>query len=142
MAGVTEAALVAILSKLVKKKHWNRSVQGHNWTKEEHLLNEAPVTISGRPAVSIEARRMLDSLDGTLLLAKGAGQGKTPKEWSINENLLSAIKQMMIKSSVEPLRAINALDGLVGRMEADDERVYRLDGIVVTERVLAVCRQR
>ena len=85
---------------------------------------------------------MLDSLDGTLLLAKGAGQGKTPKEWSINENLLSAIKQMMIKSSVEPLRAINALDGLVGRMEADDERVYRLDGIVVTERVLAVCRQR
>jgi len=141
-AGSVEAALVAILCKLLKRKSWNSGVAGHKWTKEDDLLTQFPVLRDDRPTVAIEASRMLDSLQGRLLLTKGAGQGKTPKEWSIDRQFLQFVKQSVLSNSLTPLRAVAGLDGLLRRIEQDEQRTFRLDGEIVTERVRAICRAR
>lgn len=141
-AGVTEAALVAILCKLLRNKSWNASVQGHAWTKEEDLLTQSPVARDDRPKVGIEANRLLSSLSGRLLLTKGAGQGKTPTEWSIDTQYLSAVKQAIVSKSLSPLREFPELRNLLDRIVAEEEKVYRLDIEIVTEKVVFVCRER
>jgi hypothetical protein len=141
-AGTVQAALVAVLCKLVRNKSWNSSVSGHAWTKEDDLLTQSPVRRDDRPTVAIEARRMLDSLNGRLLLTKGAGQGKTPKEWSIDTQFLPFVKHSILSNSLAPLKVIAALDGLLRRIEQSEQCTFRLDGEIVTERVRAICRTR
>ena len=142
MAGVTEAALVAILSKLLRNKSWNPSVQGHAWTKEEDLLTQSPVIRDDRPKAAIEARRLLPTLTDRLLLTKGAGQGNTPKEWSIDTRFLAAVKRAMISKSLVALLEFECLRGLLDRIAEDQEKPYRLDVEIVTDKVRSVCRGR
>ncbi len=141
-AGTAEAAIVAILCKLVRNKSWNSSVSGHAGTKEDDLLTQSPVQRADWPKVAIEARRILDSLNGRLLLTKGAGQGKTPKEWSIDTQFLPLVKQSILSNSLAPLKGVAGLDGLLRRIEQTEQHPFRLDGEVVTERVRAICRAR
>jgi hypothetical protein len=141
-AGIVEAALVAILCKLLKNKSWNSTLAGHAWTKEDDLLNQSPVQRHDYPAVGIEARRVLDSLNGRLLLTKGASQGNTPKEWSIDTRFLPLVKQAILSNSVSPLCGIAGLEGLFRRIEQCGERTVRLDQDVVNERIRAICRAR
>lgn len=139
-AGLEETALVAILVKLVKNKSWNKDSQGHAWTKEVDLLRQAPVFRPEFPEVASKAANMLLPLRNVLLLCKGAKQGKTPKEWSIQISALPAVKQMIIEQSITPLLAIRQMGSIVERIRKHDERPYRLDGQVVTERVQDICR--
>ena len=141
-AGVQEAALVAMLCKLLSKKKWNSSMHGHAWAKEEHLLNESPVVRDDRPTVVIEARRMISTLEGKLLLSKGAAQGNTPKEWSINSKFLPQIKSAILAHSLAGLRTICDLDGLFERIENEAPKAFRLDIEIVSEKVRFECRQR
>lgn len=136
-----EAALIAILTKLIKNKSWNKDTQGHAWTKEEDLLRQAPVYRPAFPEIATEAEKMLLVLRDVLLLCNGGKQGKTPKEWSIRFSRLPIVKQMMIEKSVTALLDIQQLASIVERICKDDKRPYRLDGEVVTERVLDICRR-
>ncbi|MEI8375125.1 MAG: hypothetical protein WCJ35_20075 [Planctomycetota bacterium] len=142
MAGVTEAAIVAILCKLLRNKSWNSSVQGHAWTKEQNLLTQSPVKRDDRPKAAIEASRLLPTLADRLLLTKGAGQGNTPKEWSIDTRFLAAVKRAMISKSLASLREFECLRGLLDRIAEDQEKPYRLDVEIVTDKVRSVCRER
>ena len=142
MAGTTESAIVAILSKLLRNKSWNTTVQGHAWTKEEDLLTQSPVLRDDRPKVAIEARRILPTLVDRLLLTKGSGQGNTPKEWSIDRRFLAAVKRAMISKSLVALREFECLHGLLDRIAEDQEKTYRLDLEIVTDKVRSVCRER
>jgi hypothetical protein len=137
----TEAALIAILCKLLKNRSLNSSRNGRMWTKEQDLLGQAPVMRPEWPSVSIEASRILPSLDGSLLLSKGSGQGKTPKEWSIDTQYLPAVKQAITNNSFEPLRQAGVLAAALGKVR-DGDRIYRLDDEVVNEKVKATCRGR
>jgi hypothetical protein len=141
-AGLTEAALVSILCKLLKRKSWNPDVHGHAWTMEEHLLTESPVVRSDRPKVAIEAGRLLPTLEGRLLLTKGGGQGKTPREWSIDTKFLAAIKRAVTASSVTPLEVFPCLKNVLERVARETQKPYRLDGVIVNERVIFICRER
>lgn len=136
-----EAAIVAILAKLIRNKSWNKDAQGHNWTKEDDLLGQSPVLRSDFQDVAVEARRMLQRLDGILLLKKGSGQGRTPREWSINLLRLAQVKQSILEATLAPLGSIPRLKQLIAGA-ANGERVYRLDEAVVTERVRQVCRDQ
>lgn len=136
-----EAAIVAILAKLIRNKSWNKDTQGHNWTKEDDLLGQSPVLRSDFQEVAVEARRMLQRLDGILLLKKGSGQGKTPREWSINISRLARVKQSMLEATLEPLGSIPSLTQLIDDA-ATGERTYRLDEGVVTERIRQICRDQ
>ena len=139
IAGITEAAIVAILCKLLRNKSWNANVQGHQWTKEADLLNQAPVQRAALPSVAIEARRILNSLSSSILLTKGAGQGKTPKEWSINTRFLPEIKRAILRGDIQELSGVASFQGILQRIERQ-ERSVSLVGEIVTERVYAVCR--
>lgn len=134
-----EAAIVAILAKLIRNRAWNKDTQGHNWTKEEDLLGQSPVLRSDFQQIAVEARRMLDRLAGTLLLKKGSGQGKTPREWSINLALLPQVKNAILERSLTPLASVPGLEQLIADA-ASGNREYRLDEEVVTERVRQTCR--
>ena len=138
-ANLQEAALVAILCKLLRNKSWNKDVQGHAWTKEDDLLSQSPVRRRGYEQIGVEAKRMLRSLAGSLLIEKGGS--KTPKEWCINLGCLPAVKKAILEGSFNPLRDMHGLAGLVGGIEADANRMYRLDGEVVDEHVRYNCRQ-
>lgn len=141
-ANLEEAALVAILAKLVKNKSWNKNLQGHAWTIEENLLGQAPVSRPQFPEIAKEAAKMLLQLKGVLLLRKGGKQGKTPTEWSIRLEALPKVKQMIMGQSVAPLSAFRQLDTILKRTCNQDERPYVLNDDVVTERVRDICRAR
>jgi hypothetical protein len=141
LAGITEAAIVAILCKLIKNHDWNPDVQGHNWTKEVDLLNQAPVQRNNEPQVAIEARRILKNLRGTILLTKGANQGNTPREWSINSHYLPQIKQAILGASLDALAEIDGLAGFLRRID-QQERSINLLGEVVTDGVKEICRSQ
>ncbi len=132
-AGPTGAALIAILSKLLTKKRWAGSVAGHDFLKECDLLTQSPVDRPGHPKVTIEAKRMLDSLADGLLFTKGGS--KTPKEWAINKEYLPQIKRAFIQCSFMPLKTVPGLDGLIDRI-AQEANTIELRGEIVTERVL------
>ena len=141
-ANCEEAALVAVLTKLIKNKSWNKDTHGHAWTKEADLLGQAPVFRPEFPEIAREAANMLLQLRNVILLRKGGTHGKTPKEWSIDTAALPAVKQMIIEQSVTPLLAIRQLIPHVERIRKQNARPYRLDGEVVTERVRHTCRSR
>lgn len=141
LAGITEAAVVAILCKLLKNKDWNANVQGHQWTREIDLLNQAPVRKSDLPQVAIEAGRILDSLSNSILLTKGSNQGKSPKEWSINIRYLPQIKRAILEGSLAGLADIESFDGVLRKIEQQERSIDLVDGIV-SERVREVCRSQ
>ena len=141
-ANTKEAAIVAILCKLIRNKSWNKDVKGHAWTKESDLLGQAPVSRPEHQEVLIEATRMLPSLQGKLLLTKGGAGGKTPKEWCINLTHLKAVKKAITDQSFTPLADQAELAHIIRQLQADDERPHRLDNGVVSERVRQLCRDR
>lgn len=136
---VREAALVAILAKLIRNKSWNKDTQGHAWTKEEDLLGQSPVLRNGFQPISIEASRMMDRLKSCgLLLTKGGTKG-TPKEWCIRLGHVPIVKQMVLQQSFSPLDADTSLKALA-RYVDDDVRTFRIDGGIITERVRGICQ--
>jgi hypothetical protein len=137
-----EAALVAILSKLLRNKSWNNDNSGHAWTKEQDLLRQSPVFRREFPDVSREAEKLLSTLNGSLLLCKGGKQGKTPKEWSIHLGALGYVKESVMKHSLDPMRAIAEMAPIIERACRDEQRHYRLDGEIVNERVRQICSDR
>ncbi|HEY7424701.1 MAG TPA: hypothetical protein VH682_10775 [Gemmataceae bacterium] len=137
LVGPTGAALVAILSKLLKNKRWAGSVAGHDFLKESDLLTQAPVDRPGHANVAIEAKKMLDSLASGLLFTKGGS--KTPKEWAINTQYLPQIKRAFTQRSLVALKAVPGLDGLIDRI-AQEASTIELIGEIVTERVLYFCQ--
>ena len=141
-ANAEEAALVAILAKLIKNKSWNKDSQGHEWTKEADLLGQAPVSRPNCPEVRAEAAKMLSSLKGKLLLCKGGKQGKTPREWSIRLSVLTYVKRSMIDQSLGDLAKLSELKPIIERASKDENRCHRLDEEVITERVRQICRDR
>jgi hypothetical protein len=141
-ANTKEAALVAILCKLIRNKSWNRNTQGHEWTKEADLLGQSPVSRREHQEVLIEAIRMLPTLWNKLLLAKGSSGGKTPKEWCIKLGHVTAVKKAVISRSFASLLAVAELADLVRRITTDEDRRHRLDEDVVSERIRQICRDR
>lgn len=139
-ANRAEAAIIAILCKLLKNKSWNKDSRGHAWTKEEDLLRQAPVDRREFPEVAVEAAKMLPALKDRLLLSKGGTQGKTPKEWSIHLSALKHVKHSIVEQSLIPLSGLSRLTQIVRRARKDEEKLYRLDDEVVTERVRQICR--
>jgi len=137
---LSEAALAALLSKLIKKKSWNKDTQGHAWTQEAWLLADAPVDRPGFEAVRAEAETLLNMADGALFLSKGGNQGKTPKEWCIKVDHLPLVKRMMLARSFDHLGGVAALEAIHRRVSREGASDYRIDGEIVTERVLYLCR--
>jgi hypothetical protein len=135
-----EAALIAILCKLISKKSWNKDTKGHHWTLEEHLLQEAPVLRHDFQDIHNEAVRMLPSLRDKLLLSKGANQGSTPKEWCIRIDLLSAVMRSMLGHSLDPLAAVDLLKPLMRQVRGDVDRRHRVDEGVLSEKIRELCR--
>lgn len=141
-ANTKEAALVAILCKLIRNKSWNENTQGHAWTKEADLLGQAPVSRREHQDVLIAATRMLPTLQNELLLTKGSSGGKTPKEWCIKLDHVRAVKKAIISQSFESLLAVAELADLIRQIATDEDRRHRLDENVVSERVRQLCRDR
>ena len=102
-ANTKEAAVVSILCKLIRNKSWNKNVQGHAWTKEVDLLGQVPVNRREHQNILVEATRILPTLQDKLLLTKGSGGGKTPKEWCIQLTHVKAVKQAIVDQSFAPL---------------------------------------
>lgn len=138
-ASVQESALVAILCKLLKNRSWSKDSQGHQWTRESDLLGQAPVNRRDYPGILDAAKRLLPRLRGVLLLRKGSEGGRTPKEWCINHNVLSSVKQAILHQSVHVLPGI---DSIIAAMARDEDKRYRLDGEVVKETIRVVCREK
>lgn len=133
-----EAAITAILAKLIRNKSWNKNTQGHNWTKEKDLLGQAPVMRSDCQEIATDARRMIGTLEGDLLLKKGSGHGATPREWSIRLDYLPQVKQAILQRTLAPLAQVPGVSRII-ESAAGDERPYRLDQEVVTEHVRQIC---
>jgi hypothetical protein len=137
-----EAAIVAILAKLVRHKRWNKDTQGHAWTKEEKLLGQAPVKSPKRPQLEALARKLLPDLKGKLLLCKGGTGGGTPKEWSILLPVLPMVKQAILSQSITHLANAPQMRSIIERAGKDENRCYPLHEEVVSERVRQICRDR
>ena len=137
---LSEAALAAIFSKLIKNKSWNKDTQGHEWTKEADLIGQSPVFRPGFEAIRAEAEEILRMGDGTLFLSKGGKQGKTPKEWCIRLEYVSEAKRMILAQSFDGMGKVHQFQALHRRLTRSDSPRFRIDGEIVTERVLHVCR--
>jgi hypothetical protein len=137
---LSEAALAAIFSKLVKNKSWNKDTQGHEWTKEADLLGQSPVLRPGFDTIRAEAEQILRMGDGTLFLSKGGKQGKTPKEWCIKLEYVSEVKRMILARSFDGLGEVHEFQALHRRLTRPDSSRFRIDGEIVNERVLFICR--
>lgn len=140
-----EAALMALLSKLIRGKYWNKDVHGHKWLKETVLLNQTPVKDPDRGQIRIEGLKLLPRLQAVgVLLTKGGGGGGTPKEWSINTKFLPQIKKTVVDARFDALaemaeiadlmssvilssevREINAFDKFLNSSTTDNCRVGR-----------------
>ena len=139
---IRQTALVAILAKLLRNKSFNKDSQGHNWTKESDLLGQAPVNRPQYPNVYSLANSVLERANGNLLLTKGSGQGKTPKEWCINTKHLGAVKRMLVQRTFDPLRGEAACATLLDFVARDIEGRIEIDDGILSEVVLATCRGR
>jgi hypothetical protein len=137
---VREAGLLAVLSKLIRNKSWNKDGHGHMWTQEDDLLNQAPVNRPEFPNVYTEALGCIDRATGTLLLTKGGS--KTKKEWSINTKYLPAIKRGIVDRSFASLRSDPTLATLMDFVGRGPDENVAVDKTLVSERVLGVCRDR
>ena len=136
---IVEAALAAVLSKLIKNKSWNKDSQGHAWTKEYNLLGQNPVNRPGFEDILAEAQVLLRMGTKTLFLTKGSSQGKTPKEWCINIKHAPLAKSMIAAQSFASLEAEASLNALHRRILGSGEACCRIDGEIVTERVKQIC---
>ena len=129
-----EAALLALLSKLIRNKCWNKDQQGHQWLKASDLINQAPVNDPDRGKVRIRALKILPKLDSlAVLLTKGSeGGGGTKKEWSINTRFLPEIKRAIISSSLDPLANLEELSDLMFNIinSSDERDINALDKII------------
>ncbi len=143
MLGDSEAAFIAILSKLLRGKYWNKDVQGHEWLKESDLINQSPVKRSGFDRVRKEAIDMIPRLLSLgILLTKGASQGNTPKEYSINTEFLPPIKRSINQLSLTPLCQVVKLTSFVDSLirHKSDKAINVLDGIL-SEQAIAQCKE-
>lgn len=137
---LVEAALAAVLGKLIRNKSWNKDTQGHAWTEQADLLGQSPVCRPGFDAIRGEAAALLDV--GTLFLSKGGQEGKTPKEWCINLAHVPLVKRMMIARSLAQLATEPDLVAFHRRVvKMGQEQLYRIDGEIVNERVMYICRK-
>lgn len=138
---VSDAALAAILSKLIRNKSWNKDVQGHAWTKESDLIGQSPVNRPDFQEVRQHALDLLQKCDGALLLKKGGNQGKTPLEWSINTTMLPDVKRAILSRNLAVLIDHELLAPIKSAMKIDCGASVRIDGEIVSEKVVAICRQ-
>jgi hypothetical protein len=137
------AAVLAVLSKLVRNKAWNKDKQGHAWVKENDLLGQAPVNRPSHPRVYGEACDCMERFfTAGLLLTKGGKQGKTPKEWSVNTEYLPAVKRSICDRNLDPLRAEASLAAFMIYIDGGPNESVVIDDVIVSERVLSVCRER
>lgn len=130
-----EAALIALLSKLVRNKSWDKDTQGHAWTAEIDLLTQAPVSRPDFQEIAVKAKDLLGHLSDKLLLPKGGTKG-TKKEWCIRSDHVGAVKKAIITRSVTPLKAIAEISHL---FTDDEERPYLLNDLL-NEKVIAISR--
>ena len=135
-----EAALMALSEKLLRNKYVASGAGSHDYLKEEVLLGQAPVDRSKYPEIREEASTLLYRLKGTVFLSKGTGQGKTPREWAVNSLFLPALKRCITECSVSPLSVHPELESLVRRICADEQRPYRIDEEIISQRVISLCR--
>lgn len=135
-----EAALVAMLCKLIRKKSWNKDTKGHHWTLEEHLLQESPVLRSEFQQIHSEAVRLLPALRGKLLLSKGANQGNTPREWCIRIDLLPTVMRAILGHSLDPLAEVEELSPMMKQIRAGQDRCYLVDEAILSEKIREICR--
>jgi hypothetical protein len=139
---VRVVGLLAVLSKLIRNKSWNKDVQGHMWTKEADLLGQAPVNRPHYPEVYSEALDCMErALTDGLLLTKGGSQGKTPKEFSINTKFLPGVKRAMTARDVSALREFAELTSLMDFVDNGPDTLITLDGVIISEKVLMICRE-
>jgi hypothetical protein len=141
MGSLAEAALCALLAKLVKNKSWNKDTQGHAWTKEADLLGQAPVNRPQFAEVKSEAEHILSNGEGTLFLTKGGSQGKTPKEWSIQLKYVPLVKAVLSTRDFRGLAKHPELMVIAKKFSKPSTRSYRVDGDIVNQRVLDICRR-
>lgn len=137
---VRAAALMAILSKLIRNKSWNKDAQGHQWTTEINLLGQAPVSTPNRRLYG-EARGILGK-SWPLLFSKGGKQGKTPLGWCIQISYLPAVKQVISSRSLCALQAITELSGLIDYILDEHSETVVVDDKIVSQRVRAICRDQ
>jgi hypothetical protein len=136
---VCEAALAAILCKLIGNKSWNKDTQGHAWTRESNLMGQSPVCRPKFGKIQSEARHVLAQGNGSLFLTKGGSQGQTKKEWSINTRFLPLVKQMMLDQSFTAMQDCSELMAIHRRLDQCEDKAYRIDGEIVSERVRRIC---
>ena len=141
LAGTRVTAMFCIFDKLIRNKSWNKDMHGHKWTKEQDLLGQAQVDVPHRPRVRAEADSMLERMRQTLLLTKGAEQGTTRKEWSINILFRPEIMDAILKRSLAPLRKHDCLKPLLHYLDGDDDANHPLHEII-TQRAMIICREQ
>jgi hypothetical protein len=139
---VREAGLLAVLAKLIRNKSWNKDSHGHAWTQHDDLVGQAPVSRPEFPRVYAEALLCIERATGTLLLTKGANQGKTKKEWSINTAYLPAVKRVVVERSFSPLRGEVNLSALMDFVDRGPDEMIHADKTIVSEKVVGHCRDR
>jgi hypothetical protein len=139
---VRAATVLSIFSKLVRKKAWNRNVQGHQWLKEDDLLGQSPVRRSDIPALENEAPELLARGSANLFITKGGKQGRTPKEWCINTQYLPQVKRCLLSRSLRPLAEEQSLSAFVAYVEGGSGDEVVVDDRVVSERALMNCTDR
>lgn len=139
---LTEAALAALLSKLIRNKSWNKDSQGHAWTREADLLGQAPVSRPRFPDIRSEASTLLGMTTGTMFLSKGGDQGKTPKVLCVNLMHLALVKRMIIRQSFSGLADQACFARLHRRIQESSGQSYRIDGALINERVRQICQER
>lgn len=137
---VREAALVAILCKLIKNKSWNKDGQGHAWTQEADLLGQAPVyTPDG--VLYADACGILERAP-PLLFLKGGKQGKTKLAWCIHTSYLPAVKRALSTRSLDPLRDEEALVEGMAYVDDGSDELFAVDEKILSEGVRAICREQ
>lgn len=139
---VREAGLLAVLAKLIRNKSWNKDSHGHAWTQHDDLVGQAPVNRPEFPRVYAEALSCLERATGTLVLTKGANQGKTKKEWSINTTYLPGVKRAIVERSFDSLRAEGGLSALMDFVDRGPAEMVHADKTMVSEKVIGHCRDR
>lgn len=137
-----EAALLALLSKLIRRKYWNKDQSGHKWLKETKLLNQTPVKDPDRGQIRIKALEILPRLySAGVLLTKGSSGGATPKEWSINTRFLPAIKTTVISAKFDALAELNEIADLIfSIVDSSDDRTINAFDKIINSSVLDNCR--
>lgn len=139
-----EAAFLAVLSKLIRKKYWNKDQHGHEWLNEKKLMNQTPVNDPDRGKIRIAAKKLLPKLEALqILLTKGSeGGGGTAKEWSLNTAFLPEIKQAITLASFDPLLDITGIqDFIFSIIESSDIRDINALDKIINSTTLQNCRE-